>query len=295
MSFVAVAVAGVGAAAAIGSAALSASASKKAAKTQAESADEAVALQREQWLQAREDIAPWREAGAWALPQLQQMIRRGMGAPFRGPAPLDPRRFAFTAPTAETMQRDPGYQFRVAEGMRALEGSAAARGGLLSGGAMRGAMELGQNLGSQEYGNVYQRALGENQLRYGRALTGNQEQYNRALTAWQARQGMNQAQYNRLAGLANVGQQSSEYLGRLGANYANQAGDLLTSQGAALAAGQLGAANAWGSALNQGANTLGGLGMLYMARRPPPSPQQAGYSPTGGNSWGTPPYDPWAW
>jgi hypothetical protein len=54
-------------------------------------------------------------------------------------------------------QTDPGYQFRLSEGMRSLEGSAAARGGLLSGNFARDATAYGQQMGSQEYSNVYNR------------------------------------------------------------------------------------------------------------------------------------------
>ena len=54
-------------------------------------------------------------------------------------------------------QTDPGYQFRYAEGMRALERSAAARGGLLSGGFARKAIRYGQDFASNEFANVYNR------------------------------------------------------------------------------------------------------------------------------------------
>lgn len=52
---------------------------------------------------------------------------------------------------------DPGYQFRIDEGMKALQNSAAARGGLLSGGFAQNAMQFGQSMASQEYGNVFNR------------------------------------------------------------------------------------------------------------------------------------------
>ena len=54
-------------------------------------------------------------------------------------------------------QTSPGYEFRFGEGMRALEASSSARAGLLSGGAMRDAIEYGQGIGSQEYQNIYNR------------------------------------------------------------------------------------------------------------------------------------------
>jgi hypothetical protein len=310
MSFIAAGVAG---AVAIGGAALTASmqakASKEAAKTQAASADEATQLQREMWEQQRADLGPWREAGQWALPQLQQMIRQGPGAPFRAPAGLDPRQyqfnaapFRFTPPTAASLANDPGYQFRLQTGQRALEGSAAARGGLLSGGAMRGLTEFGQQLGSQEYQQAYGRALGENQLGYGRALAGNelrysrdlaanQDQYQRALQQWQLGQGLQQQQYNRLSGLAGVGQQTGEFLGKLGSQYAANAGELALQRGSTLAAGQIGASNAWQGAINQGVNTLGGLAGMYLQRPAAPPPGQVGY----GQPYGGVPYDQWAY
>jgi len=57
-------------------------------------------------------------------------------------------------------QTDPGYQFRFDEGMRGLENSAAARGGLLSGGFGRKAIRYGQGFASNEFSNVYNRIMG---------------------------------------------------------------------------------------------------------------------------------------
>jgi type II secretory pathway pseudopilin PulG len=300
-----------GTALAVGASAYSASqqskASKEAAKTQAASADEATQLQREMWEQQRADLEPWRRAGQWALPQLQQLIRQGPGAPFRAPAGLDPRqyqfdarRFQFTPPTPESLAKDPGYQFRLQTGQRALEAGAAHRGGLLSGGAARGLTEFGQQLGSQEYQQAYGRALGENQLGYGRALAGNelrysrdlaanQDQYQRALQQWQLGQGLQQQQYNRLSGLAGVGQQTGQYLGTLGSQYAANAGELALQRGNAIAANQLNQGQMWG---NLGQTVAGGLGSLatgYLQMRPPASPAQAGY----GYNMNSQPYNPW--
>lgn len=65
----------------------------------------------------------------------------------------------FAAPTAADMQQDPGYQFRLSEGQRALERSGAARGVTNTGGNMKGLLDYGQQAASQEYGNVYGRNL----------------------------------------------------------------------------------------------------------------------------------------
>jgi len=65
---------------------------------------------------------------------------------------------AFAAPTADQMTVDPGYQFRLNEGQRALQNSGAARGTLRSGAMMSDLLNYGQQAASQEYQNVYNRA-----------------------------------------------------------------------------------------------------------------------------------------
>jgi hypothetical protein len=295
MSFAAVAIGGaalIGAGVSAYGASKQSSAARQASQTQAESADRALALEREQWEQSRADLEPWRLAGTQGLIGLQQLVQQPLQAPgpFTGPAPVDPSQYRFTAPTAADLSRDPGYQFRLAEGRRLLEGGAAARGLLQSGGTLRGLTELGQNLASQEYQNVYNRQLGENQLGYNRAIAQNQDQYNRALQSYDlaARVPLQYRQqaYNELAGLSGTGQTVAQNLGTLGANYSRTAGDLLTSQGAAQAAGTIGAGNAWasglqgiGNAANQGlSNAL----LLQQLNRTPgygtlPTPYGGGY------------------
>jgi hypothetical protein len=62
-------------------------------------------------------------------------------------------------------QADPGYQFRMSEGLKALERSAASRGLLQSGGTLKDITRFGQDLASQEYTNAFQRYLTERQAR----------------------------------------------------------------------------------------------------------------------------------
>lgn|SRR5574341_100433 len=66
----------------------------------------------------------------------------------------------FQAPTRESLESDPGYQFRLGSGKSALERSAAARGVLRTGGTLKDLLEYGQKFGSQEYEGAYNRALG---------------------------------------------------------------------------------------------------------------------------------------
>ena len=75
------------------------------------------------------------------------------GEAFRAYERPDPFSYAaFTPPSAEELLADdPGYQFRLAEGLRALEGSAAPRGTLRSGATLQALMDYGQDAASQEY------------------------------------------------------------------------------------------------------------------------------------------------
>lgn len=88
---------------------------------------------------------PYMAAGSGATNQLASLFAPG-GAYTR-------------QPTLEELQMDPGYAFRFREGQRALEQGAAARGGLLGGGTGKALARYGQEAGSQEYQNAYNRFM----------------------------------------------------------------------------------------------------------------------------------------
>lgn len=183
------------AAAMLGSAALGAISSRGAAKTQANAANRAADLQREQFERQIELQEPWRQAGVNALNKL--------GTGFTGQVDLT---------------QDPGYAFRLSQGTKALERSAAARGGLISGNTGGALQQYGQGLASQEYQNAYNRALN---------------------------------QYNTTAALAGIGQTSVNQLGAAGQNYAMGMGEALGAGAQARASGYMGAANAIGGGVGQ--------------------------------------------
>jgi len=91
----------------------------------------------------------------------------------------------FNAPTADSIYADPSYQFRLDQGRGALEASAAARGVTRSGGNLQGILEYGQNFASQEYGNIYNRALQD----YDRKFRAAYEEYAPRFQEWQTRTG----------------------------------------------------------------------------------------------------------
>lgn len=126
--------------AAIGGALIQRSAAKKAARAQENTANRDIAFQTETRDLIRGDLAPYREGGVQAQNAID--FELGLGARPEGYQ-------GFTA--------TPGYEFRLGEGQRALEASAAARGGLYSGAAMRDMTKFGQDYGSNEYGNYFSR------------------------------------------------------------------------------------------------------------------------------------------
>lgn len=170
---------------------------------------------------------------------------------------MQPYQGHFTAPTNLTEQNDPGFQARLALGTDAIQRSAAARGGVLTGGTAKALDQFGQDYASNEYGNVYNRAFNQ--------FTQDYNQYNQGQTN----------EFNRLASLAGVGQQTAEQLGMLGNQAAQgisnnllstgaQMGQDYQNAGAANASGYVGAANAWQGALG---GASGGLQNLLLLRQ----------------------------
>lgn len=208
-----------------GSALVGASTAKKAASTQAAATDRAsevqkqtvdqqIALQREMFNKQMELQQPYQQAGVNALNKLQGMADYTMFGP-------------------EQFTKDPGYGFRLAEGQKALDRQAAARGGLISGGALKAAQRYGQDMGSQEYSNAFNRYQLERAAKLG---------------PYQSLAGVGQTAANTMG--ANAGQFGSNVGNTLGA-YGTNVGNLMTSGGAARASGYVGGANALTSGLGQ--------------------------------------------
>jgi hypothetical protein len=100
----------------------------------------------------------------------------------------------FRAPSYTEAEQDPGYLFRVNEGRRALEQSAAGRGTLRTGGTLKDIVNYGQNAASQEYGNVFDRySQGYNTRfnterdKYNFQYQGAKDQYSPKLFEWQTK------------------------------------------------------------------------------------------------------------
>jgi hypothetical protein len=125
---------------------MGAEASKSSARTQAASADRAMAQERKMFDIGREDLRPARELGYVALKDIQDLMP--MFTQQFGPAQLE-------------QYLDPSMAFRMKYGTQATERLANVGGGAISGNTMRGLQEFGQNLASTEYANAFNRAQTE--------------------------------------------------------------------------------------------------------------------------------------
>jgi len=216
-------------AAIVGSSLIGANAAQQAAKAQADAAAQANQLLAQQYATQRADLAPFTAAGVGA----QNKLLTYLGLP-GGTAGADYGKYTKDFTGADFLAgQDPGYAFRLSEGQKALERSAAARGGLLSGGTGKALASYGQQMGSQEYQNAY-----------------NRYQTNRA---------------NQLAPLFTLtgsGQASAAGQAAAAGNYGTGAANNLTSAGAARAAGDVGTANALTSGLGSYLNYSGQQDLL---------------------------------
>ena len=186
-------------------------AAQQAAGTYAASGDRAADVQRQMFERQVELQRPYREAGERALGKLESASEYtpfGMGQ----------------------FQQDPGYAFRLGEGQKALDRQAAARGGLISGGALRAAQRYGQDMGSQEYQNAFNRYQTEREARLGP-----------------------------LQSLAGVGQTSANQLGAAGQQYGANVGNIGMGAGAAQGNALMAGAQARGSAYQGIGQSFGNL------------------------------------
>ena len=73
----------------------------------------------------------------------------------------------FQGLTLDQLRNTPGYQFAQEQGQKAITGSAAARGTLLTGGTMKSLARFGTGLADQTFGDAYGRARNEYLDAYG--------------------------------------------------------------------------------------------------------------------------------
>jgi hypothetical protein len=209
-----------------------ATAAQQQGDTQAQAAREALALQERMYERQIGLQEPYRQAGLTGQNRLMELMGLGGNTGAAGYG-----KYARDFGTAD-FQQDPGYAFRLSEGQKALDRQAAARGGLISGGALKAATRYGQEMGSQEYQNAFNR--------YQTQRTNQLQPLGSLMASGQS-------------AAANQGSAAGQY-GTAGGNLITGAGQAIGAgqygAGQSMAAGQLGAGNTW-------ANALGGVGSAY--------------------------------
>ncbi len=223
---------------------------------------ESNALQKQMFDKQIELNAPFREAGLTGQNRLMEMLGLGGNTGAHGYGSAS-KNFSMG-----DFQEDPGYQFRLQQGQQALERSAAARGGLLSGRAAKDMTNYAQGAASQEYGNAY-----------------NRFQTNRS------------NQLNPLQSLAGMSQTASGAMSNAAGNYGENVGSNLTSTantvgnnmmgaGNARASGYVGGANAVNSAISGGVNAFQQYNMMNKMFPSAPAITDGGYSMGTGSAYG---------
>jgi hypothetical protein len=195
-------------------------AARDAASTANAAAERDLALRTRMY---EEDVArqePFREVGVRALPELEAASR-------------------YTPFGMNQFNADPGYAFRLSEGQKQLDRQAAMRGGQISGSSLKAAARFGQEMGSQEYTNAFNRYQTERSARL-----------------------------NPLQSLTGFGQTATNQLGAAGREYGSSAGSIMSGQGInsanALLAGQQARSSSYGQLGSALGKYLGGGGTFGM-------------------------------
>lgn len=176
---------------------------------QAQYIDKANQVQGDVYNSIQSDLDPWQQSGVNALSEMgSEDYKRDF--------------------TMADYEADPGYQFRMDEGMKSIQGNAAARGLLNSGATLKELTRYGQDVASQEYQSAYDRFNADRDRRYDRLNT-----------------------------QAGYGQNANSMSSSAGQNYANQVSQNYLGQGNAAGAAAMGQQNTMMGLLNLGAQGAG--------------------------------------
>jgi hypothetical protein len=167
-------------------------------------------------------VSPIAQQGAQTYATLGNQVQNGQyQVPNAGQFSFDPN----------NISQNPGFQFQLAQGQRALGQDASANGNVLGGSQGKQLEKFGQGLA-----NTYENTF------FNQAQQTNQQNYN------QNNQQQTQ-QYQRMQDLVNSGLGQNDILAQMGNTYATQTGENLLGGAQAYGQGQIGSANAIGGQL----------------------------------------------
>lgn len=226
---------------------LQADAAKSAARDQKAATDQALGEQARQFNLSRSDQLPFLETGQAATMRLRDLLglNGGSGSLLNSFNPGD-------------LTGEPGYQFGLSQGNKAIENAARSRGMYMSPSTVKELMRYGQDYAGSKYGEAFNRDL-----------------TNRTTT------------YNMLSGAGGGGQVAANTLTGAGQNYSSNVGNLVTAGANARGAAGIAGANAFAN----GANTIGNFYMQNklingLQNRNTYTPYYTGYGAGGDPAYG---------
>lgn len=212
----------------------------KAASATRGAANSSIAEQNAEYNQTRNDQAPWRTTGASALDQIAKLYGLDSvdanGNIVKGSGKADFSSFSAS----------PDFQFNLGQGQDAINRSAAARGGLLSGAAVKAGATYATGLANQTFGDYV----------------------------------------SRLSGVAGAGQSATNATQAAGTNMANQNSVALMSAGNARASAYSSIGQTIGNSANGLASNYLLYRYLNPSTATTPAPYGSGFGPTGGGVYG---------
>ena len=149
--------------------------------------------------------------------------------------------------TGQDMYDDPGYEFRLREGLKGVGNSGASRGMQLSGSQVKGLQRYGQDYASNEFGAARGRYVDD----YTRGRGNYIDDYTMGRANFTSDQDQS---HNYLTGAANRGLNAVNNLSQGGQNNANQQSGAIYSGGNAASAGTVAGGNALRSGINSAYN-----------------------------------------
>lgn len=229
----------------VGAAAIGAGASLYSSSQTSAAAKDAASLQLQMYNQTRGDLSPYNTAGQQATTNALALANQGQ---FGGGTDYLTKAAGMVPGqmTQAQLEATPGYQWDLAQGLKATQSAAAARGLGVSGASLKGASTYATGLANKTYSDQFNIA---------------QKRYEDTLNLNTAQQTNLTNQFNRLSGIATIGENAAAQTGAQGTSAASTAGNYQYKSGQADAAGTTGAANALTGAANsylaqQNFNTL---------------------------------------
>lgn len=217
-----------------------ADATKSATQATSDAAANSLAFNKSVYSDTQGNEAPYRAAGTAAVNQLSAGLTDGSLT--AGYAP----QFSFSG---VDQANDPAYQFDLQQGQQAIQRSAAASGGLVSGGALKDLDTFSQGYASNQYQQSYTNALAQYQQAYQQYETTQGNKFNRLSST----AGLGQ---NAVTQTATSGNAAASTNAATSANAANTIAGLTTAQGTANAGAAFGISNALTGGVNSIANNM---------------------------------------